>query len=122
MAGHPDIVGGDSAVFTTRDEIATQTLASYDGTGGDGGAVERQRDAGRADDLDLPFPLERLRGVIVQCSVCGAPIAVFRRRRFYALRADAEETPEGGVLVCRVCGARQPVRELLTVNRRVRRS
>ncbi len=82
----------------------------------------QQDDTGYAEDLDLPFPLERLRGIIVRCSVCGAPVAVFRRRRFYTLQADVEETPEGGVLVCRVCKARQPVRELLRANRRARRS
>lgn len=70
--------------------------------------------------LRLPFPLDRLRGRLVHCPACGAPIAVFRRRRFYALCAEIEESEQGGQLVCRRCGARQAVRELLALPRRTR--
>ncbi len=75
-----------------------------------------------SEDLDLPFPLERLRGRIVCCSSCGNPLAVFRRRRFYALRAAVQESPAGGVLRCLGCGAEYAVRDLLAQERRVRRS
>ncbi len=70
--------------------------------------------------LDLPFPLDRLRGQRVDCERCGAPIALFRRRRSYALCAEVEETAQGGFLVCRQCGARRSIRELLTTRRRAR--
>ncbi len=83
--------------------------------------MPEQRDAVN-EDLDLPFPLERLRGRIVYCSSCGDPLAVFRRRRFYALRAAVRETPEGGLLRCLRCGAEFTVRDLLAQERRVRRS
>ncbi|MDW8060987.1 MAG: hypothetical protein RMK01_13050 [Thermomicrobium sp.] len=81
---------------------------------------EERRHDRRDDGLELPFPLERLRGRVVACG-CGAPLAVFRRRRFYALRADVEETPDGAVLVCRACGKRHAARELLAAERRTRR-
>jgi uncharacterized protein YbaR (Trm112 family) len=83
--------------------------------------VEEQRAVSTSNDLNLPFPIERLRGRIVFCTDCGSPLAVFRRRRFYALRADVLETSQGGVLVCRSCGKRYAARELLATDRRARR-
>ncbi|MBO9307126.1 hypothetical protein [Thermomicrobium sp.] len=73
-------------------------------------------------ELGLPFPPERLRGRLVPCPQCSAPLALMRRRRFYALCATVEETSQGAVLICRQCGARQPVRELLLSGRRARTS
>jgi uncharacterized protein YbaR (Trm112 family) len=83
--------------------------------------VEERRSAPPTEEPELPFPLERLRGRIVFCADCGNPLAVFRRRRFYALRATVEGTPQGGVLVCRSCGKRYPIRTLFATERRARR-
>ncbi|MCX2727312.1 hypothetical protein OO015_07345 [Thermomicrobium sp. 4228-Ro] len=82
--------------------------------------MEGRHAAPASDDLDLPFPIERLRGRIVFCTDCGSPLAVFRRRRFYALQAEVLETTQGGVLVCRQCGKQYAVRELLATDRRAR--
>lgn len=69
-------------------------------------------------ELNLPFPIERLRGQVIHCPTCGGPLALLRRRRFYALCATLQEEPDGGVLLCRHCGRAQLIRDLLSHKRR----